>query len=87
MGCDCFRNQHIFEGGALAGNFEPTVMVAAFVFVVQVDQQLFHACVLIDDLFGQDEDTTVGHAFVDFPDHRLAFLDVEELQRVVQHHH
>ena len=84
---DGLRYQHVFEGGALAADFERTVVITPLVFVVEVSEQRLHRRVRVHHLLRQYEYPTFIQAFEDAADHRFAFRDRQELQRVIQYHH
>lgn len=81
------RYQDVFQCGALAADFEIAIGIAAFEFVVQIDQQCFDVGIFVDDLLRENEYAAVDHASMNFTNHVGAFIDRQELQCVIHYDH
>ena len=59
---DGLRHQHIFERNSFTADLECAVIIATFVFMVKVNEQLFHVRILVDDFFRQHQYAAFVHA-------------------------
>ena len=77
-----FGHQYVLKGGAFARDLERAVVIASFVFVIEVNEQALHMRVFVSDLLGEYENTPIHEAVVDLQDLGIPLFGRQKLQRI-----